>query len=70
MCRECAWIFRKIRHYFISTLLDSKRFPVVNEELQYLQFGLNLLSTLLLCMISYIVINNRPGNGGPKGKQP
>ena len=39
----------------------------MNEELQYLQFGLNFLSTVILCMIVYVVYNNKTGNNGPKG---
>lgn len=42
----------------------------MSEDFQYLQFGLNLLSTVMLCIMFYIVYNNTPGKGGPKGRNP
>jgi hypothetical protein len=41
----------------------------MSEEMAYLQFGLNLLSATLLCMMFYMMHNNS-GRGGPKGGRP
>jgi len=69
MCRECAWISKKIRICSRWISPESGKLLAVNEEMAHLQFGLNLLSATLLCMMFYMMHNNS-GKGGPKGGRP
>jgi hypothetical protein len=59
----------RIRIYFTWISPESGKLLAVNEEMAYLQFGLNLLSATLLCMMFYMMHNNS-GRGGPKGGRP